>query len=348
MNQLVLLKINNDYRKFIFNDLDREAIEKLLVSVRNIRNALFHFKREMTSDDHKKLRFCSDWLTRHPAYNPESQHENIEDLEEHNDPDIELEDSINSLTISDSIEEVQPTEDGNSQNDSRYLKLAEELNKLSREQRERIIYTFKDIEKIIDNTLPKAAREDRSWWSDDDTQHWVRSGWNVFSINIIEEVVTFIYSPHRKKYIEFFQSLLEELSEKASFRVRFPYQDGRHYITVATISDKEAPVANLAYSFTEFRKKFRVELFIDKNDQTKNQEIYEFIKSHEKEIESELGKLMWEFMGTRPQSRISLVYENEILISDSEDELLKLKDWAVDAMLKFQKVMNEYVSKCSF
>ncbi|PHM06515.1 DUF4268 domain-containing protein [Nostoc sp. 'Peltigera malacea cyanobiont' DB3992] len=342
-----LLLRNDEYCKTTFNNLESKAIETLFESVRDIRNAIFHFRREIVLDDNKKLRFCSDWLARHPAPILESHSENTQEQSEQT---LESDNLTTSLINSDLVDkEVKQVSKELNKNDSRYLKLEEKLSKLSKQGIDRYKFRFKEIERIIEDKLPKATREDRSWWSNDDAQPWVRVGWNVFSINIIEEIVTFIYIPHRKKYIEFFQNLLEELNEKASFQVRFPYQDGRHYITVATISDREAPVANLAYSFTEFRKKFRVELFIDKNDQTKNQEKYECLKSHEEEIESELGgKLMWESMETRPQSRISLVYENEILISDSKDELLKLKEWAVNAMLKFQKVMNEYVSKCSF
>ena len=118
------------------------------------------------------------------------------------------------------------------------------------------------------------------------------------------------------------------------------------YITVATILDKGRAVANLSYSFNENHKIFRVELFIDKSDWRKNKQIFDPLKHHDKEIEDALGsQLMWERMDNRPPSRISLRYGDEIVSTEGTDELAKLKEWAVDTMIRFQKVMNEYVSK---
>ncbi|HEY9831752.1 MAG TPA: DUF4268 domain-containing protein, partial [Stenomitos sp.] len=299
-------------------------------------------------DDHRTLRNCSDWLARHPAVNPAPILESYsDDVQEQREEPAVVEQESNYFDGSPdvTVHEVTPVDGGANQQENRYVRLAEELQKQSNQ--ERLTYKFNEIERIIEDKLPKAAREDRSWWSNDESQSWVGVGWYVLNINMIEHIVTFVRKPYAKEYTEFFQDLLEELNEKAPFRVRFPYQDGRHYITVATIPDRGMSVANLSYSFNEYYRSFRVELFIGKSDWRKNKQIFDALKHHEKEIEDVLGsKLMWEPMDNRPPSRISLPYGDEIVITEGADELAKLKEWAIEAMIRFQKVMNEYVSKC--
>jgi predicted transcriptional regulator/DNA-binding ferritin-like protein (Dps family) len=346
--ELLLHESKRSYCSKTFNNLNNTVIKKLLIEVRDIRNALFHFRREILIDDHRTLRNCSDWLARHPAINQAPILESYSDgLQKQNEDQVVVgQDSnppdVNSEAIT---QEVTSVDGGANQQENRYILLAEELQQQANQ--DSLTYAFKDIERIIEDKLPKAAREERSWWSNDESQSWVGVGWYVLNINMLEEFVTFVRKPYAKEYTEFFQDLLGELSEKAPFRVRFPYQDGRHYITVATILDKGSPVANLSYSFNENHKSFRVELFIDKSDWRKNKQIFDTLKHHDKEIEDALGsQLMWERIDNRPPSRISLRYGDEIVITEGTDELAKLKEWAVDTMIRFQKVMNEYVSKC--
>jgi hypothetical protein len=53
----------NQYQE-AFNDLEWDAIEKVLSEVRHTRNAIAHF-REVTPNQRKHLKFCSNLLDRH-------------------------------------------------------------------------------------------------------------------------------------------------------------------------------------------------------------------------------------------------------------------------------------------
>jgi CBS domain-containing protein len=45
--------------------IDREAIRRLLNAVRQTRNALAHFRDDITPQQREELRFCKEWLARH-------------------------------------------------------------------------------------------------------------------------------------------------------------------------------------------------------------------------------------------------------------------------------------------
>lgn len=173
--------------------------------------------------------------------------------------------------------------------------------------------------------------------------------WYVSNVNMPEEKVAFIYRPNGKKYIEFFDSLLKDLKEKAPFTVRIPIQDGRSYITAAKLPEKGRHKASLTFHFSYPYKSFRVEMFINSDDKDSNSLVFLELQKHKDEIESELkSPLVWEPRHAQLEARISIYYKGEdkqeILITDSEERLAELKDWSVETMLKLHDVMEKRLS----
>ena len=66
---------------------------------------------------------------------------------------------------------------------------------LRRKATSRVTLSFKDVEGIIGDALPRSARERRAWWANDRThveaQAWLAAGWQSASVSLVEERVTF-------------------------------------------------------------------------------------------------------------------------------------------------------------
>ena len=341
--RLLLHKDKRDYFNSIF-DLDYKSIGELLNDVRKIRNAISHFRGEISPQQRNQLRFCEAWLDYHSPKLLASSLINVQEVRVEQNT-IAQEQNVSDTTPSPPIQEKLTVDKALSQSENRYALLADWLESQSPEK-ENLTVTFEEIEGIIKDNLPTSARQNRSWWANDDSQQWVGVGWYVLNINITEGIVTFVRKPYAKEYTEFFEALLRELSESAQFRVRFPYQDGRYYITSATLPERGLSVGNLTFSFNDLYKKFRIELFIDKRDYRENKQIFDALEERKDEIEASLSKkLDWQRMNDRKASRISLYYDGEILITDSQDELTQLRKWAVETMKDFQRVMNEKVNE---
>jgi hypothetical protein len=73
---------------------------------------------------------------------------------------------------------------------------------LRRQFGERIVVAFEDIEDQdkIGVQLPRAAKEDRDWWADENNRTanhrqshaWMKAGWKVEDADLRRQVVTFV------------------------------------------------------------------------------------------------------------------------------------------------------------
>lgn len=179
---LLLYENKGNYRESNFA-IDDSKFRGLLDSVRKIRNDIFHFRREFMAEDSKILHFCSDWLSNHPPASLESASDDIDSsLTENNVEEVSEEKGLKSDSLeahefhsSRSTNEGEPVssdierkvDKASSHIEARYSSLANELKKKS--DKTFLEYTFLDIEKIIAEKLPSSARQNRSWWVNDDT-----------------------------------------------------------------------------------------------------------------------------------------------------------------------------------
>lgn len=333
--------------------IDSEAMEDLLKAVRNTRNDFAHFRIETIADEERrKIQYCNNWLEsldealmrefKQGISVPESFPSVMEPLEEVS-PAIVIDSKKEA-----SIEVIYLAEETPS--DSRYAPLAVWLQeRLPGEQAVQL--TFQQIEAIIGDTLPPSAHE-RFWWANNTTtrvqsQQWLEVGWRVSKMDMSEETVVFSRIKEREKlYIDFFGALLSSLKTSVPFPVRQSSPDGFNWIIVTRLPQKAPQTAFLGVSFAR-RSRFRVELYIDTGDKTRNKAIYDALYHRKATIQNELasisGSLEWERINDKRASRIALYRGGAI--GENEDKLAELRTWAVNAMLRFQPVMEHHVSE---
>jgi hypothetical protein len=326
-------------------------MQKLLEDIRDIRNALAHFRIETITDEQRdKIRFCEEWLESfHSAvmeeFLPSPSPEFDDGMEPATIPPManrSLEDADHPLELL-QLEEEKP-------GDSRYAPLAVWLQEQLKSE-EAIKLTFQQIEAIIGDKLPESAHE-RSWWANDSVGHvqsqqWLEVGWRVSNINIAEETVIFTRMKDREKaYIDFYGGLLPALIKVAQFDVREASPGGQNWIVIARIPSRGPQAAFLGFSFAR-RSRFRVELYIDTGDKIRNKALFDALEQRKVLIERDLigiiGSLEWERISDKRASRIALYHKGAI--TDSPESLARLSKWAIDSIIKFQKVIDKHVSE---
>jgi Domain of unknown function (DUF4268)/CBS domain len=342
--------------KHIF-PINNKDMEVLLCDIRDTRNDLAHFRIEsITYEQRRKIQYCNDWLDSfHDAIIEEFQKGTSDDIvfetpnimEPINEP-IPIVDTSSGNEENPSFELLQLLEENPT--DSRYAPLAIWLQEQLPSDRA-VQLTFQQVEAIMGDVLPASAHE-RSWWANDSKSHiqsqqWLEVGWRVSKINMREETVVFTRIKDREKlYIDFFSELLSDLKTTVQFPVKQSSPDGVNWMTIAGIPRGTTQKAFLGFSFTR-RARFRVELYIDSGDKARNKTLFDTLHKRKSIILSDLagipGSLEWERIDEKRASRIALYHKGAI--ADTEEELAFLRNWAVDAMIKLQKVMEKHVSE---
>jgi hypothetical protein len=335
--------------KRIFS-LDNKEMREFLIGIRNIRNALAHFRIEtITEEQRDKIKFCEAWLESfHNAvmeeFQPSSPTQVPDTIEPINVPPL-----LNkSLEDNDSIEVLQLAEEKPS--DSRYAPLAVWLQEQLPSERA-IQLTFQQIEAIIGDTLPPSAHE-RFWWANNSTtrvqsQQWLEVGWRVSKMDMSEETVVFSRIKDREKlYIDFFSELLSTLKTSAPFPVRQSSPDGFNWIIIARIPKGTPQTAFLGVAFAR-RGRFRVELYIDTGDKIRNKALFDALYRRKSTTLNELagisGSLEWERIDDKRASRIALYRSGTI--GEKAEKLAELREWTTDAVIRLYNVMDHHVSE---
>lgn len=317
-------------------ELDKPAVENLLMSVLQTRNDLSHF-RDITRDQSAQLRDCYDFLVNHQqavAAAFAQDDTGVEDellLDETPEPDPDV------VTVID--EEPSP-------GDSRYAPLAIWLQ-VQPPEKELVKPTFARIEEIIGGKLPESAYKNRAWWANDSKGHvqskqWLDVGWRVASVNMSERVVRFARIKERQKaYIDFYSALINELRQQPGFDNLQNRPDGVNWYWTRGVSVRDRGVASFNYSFGRGGI-FRIELYIDSGDETLNKQIYDGLVAQKEYIEAEIGhELTWQRLDNRRASRIARIFRGHI--TDSAEELVELRQKAVPAMFHYVRVMQPRV-----
>jgi CBS domain-containing protein len=358
--ELFLSKKRWNQYKEIFK-LDPVSCRKLLDPIREIRNALAHFRADLTSEQREQLRFCKDWLTRHQQEITEVFSPTIEEVISESKTNSAIEPILNSILLknnrvltaafsgmnwSEVIKSLYPQLiEQSTPNESKYADLATYLQSLPLEENT-IQLNFADIESLIINAeLPKTARQHRSWWANDSVGHvqsrqWVEVGWRVSSVNISQERVTFSRIKDREKaYIKFFSDLLADLRLREDFNAKELSPTGRSYITLDTLaSNDNSPMTFIGCSFAR-NKRFRVELYIDTGTDELNETIFENLYTQKENIEALIeSPLEWEKLDHRRASRIAAYHAGSI--TDTREFLSLLRKWAVRTIEQFYKVFH--------
>lgn len=308
--------------------LEPEAIKRLLDSVRGTRNHLAHFRGEISAQQRQQLRFCNEWLAR---YHDQITMPLIDEI----DSEDSKEEETFELVDAELSEELSP-------NDSRYAPLAIWLQ--SQPADKNIVKpSFAKIEQIIGGELPPSAYKHRAWWANDSVSHpqsqqWLDVDWRVASVNMTTQVVRFTRIQERQKaYIDFYSKLINELQKQPGFDHLQILPDGVNWYWTKSIVVRDRRLSSFNYSFGRGGI-FRVELYIDSGDKETNKNLFDALLSQKDEIEQEIGhELTWQRLDNRRASRVAWVFPGHI--TDSEEELKKLRQKAVPAMVKFSEAL---------
>jgi CBS domain-containing protein len=308
--------------------IDADALRRLLSSVRQIRNALAHFRGEISATQRRKLRYCAEWLERHPP----RQNAIASPVTTLTQPSPETGDEVNPLD-----DDIEPGE-------GRYAKLAVWLEKAAPSQ-EDLTLTFNQVEDIIGSSLPASSREHRSWWANDSVSHpwskrWLEVGWRVSALSLTDERVTFSRNRDREAaYIEFFSKLDSRLAKTPAFPLRPSRASGLSWHTVARLPRNGPPLALLVCSFARGQR-VRVECYLNANNRDRVKELFDALVEHRSEIEQRFGaELSWERLDSKTASRIAAYRKGSI--TGDRKHLESACEWAADALVRLHGALND-------
>lgn len=304
-------------------DIPAESLRRLLNEIRESRNALAHFKRDISEWERQHIRQCISLLQE--IYPP---------------PIIEVQIS----TSSSDEDEIIPIDEELIAKDSMYAPLAVYLQEQPFEV-DRLQKTFEEIEHILGTKLPDSSREHRSWWANDSVGHvqsqqWLAAGWRVAGVNMTEGMITFSRNRERElAYISFFSALLNDLRAKADFDVYDVSPGGTSWTTAKALPRNSRKLAWLNFSFTR-QKQIRVELYIDSGDGDRNKQVFDKLHEQKDQIEADYGnRLSWERLNSRRACRIATYHDG--FVTDNGEELASLRSWCVDEMIRFEKAIAD-------
>lgn len=324
----------------------RGSIVALLDDIRNTRNDLAHFRKEITIEQADQLRFCAEWLGRcWETYQQANSHNVITGqpmkmgetiaANETSQPNGSEKIEQNPEPVQIIAEEIKPME-------SKYAALADWLASQPGHI-DTVRLSFQEIETIIGGPLPASAYEHRAWWANDVQGHphsqlWLEAGWRTNYLNRTEKVVTFVRIQEREKaYIEFFSKLLQELRDKANFPIKQVSSDGTNWVVCQTIASPGFVVGQFNYSFARGNR-FRVEMYMDTFNQETTKQVFDNLYAQRAHLENVLGELSWERIDDKRASRVALYHPGKI--TDSAEQLQVLRAWAVEKMIVFYNTLE--------
>lgn len=336
--ELLLYPDQNAYIEQVFNH-PRSRIRKLLHGIRDTRNDLAHF-REITSSQREQIHYCNNLLNKTtiaiPINLPPSNANEDDNLARAIKDYPKKPQRQQTTEIIPIGEEISPT-------DSKYLPLVGVLCSLSPEQ-DKIIFTFNDVNDILEGGLPPSARSHRAWWANDSVGHvhsqlWLDEGWRTSQINMTEETVVFTrIAEMEKNYIQFFNELLASLSSSEVLIKDNVPNNGRSWMVIHEFPEDGPKAARFGYAFSS-NHQFRIEMYIDDGNREHNKGIFDRLCSQESVIEKSINqKLSWERINKKRACRIAVYRPGHI--SDPEEKLEELKDWALTSMVRFYETFK--------
>jgi hypothetical protein len=338
------LLLHQNLRDYFLNLFDRDpaTVRKLFNDVRETRNDLAHF-REIDSAQRDQLRYCVEWLNQAQVSFPVSWPVYTDDQTEEHDIIREKTTEYKMDQQTTSSTKIIPGDEMTDPGESKYEPLANYLRHHPGGT-DRIDISFEQIESIIKGDLPGSARRHRAWWANDAVSHshansWLESGWRTAYVNMNAEKLVFLRIKERERaYIAFFNALLVELREKATFPVKDISPDGANWIVIAELPQRTPKLAWVNYSFAR-GKQFRVELYIDTGEKAKNKRSFDRLLERKDEFELALGTISWERIDDKRASRVAMYHAG--YIEDDEETLRLLRQWAVKTMIQFYETIAE-------
>jgi CBS domain-containing protein len=308
--------------------LEAAPLRHLLDPVRQTRNALAHFRGEISATERARLRFCVEWLERHPPR------------------------MVGSATPSSVLvahpnqSEETPADDSIEPGEGRYAKLAIWLEKVSSDT-DVLSLTFKQIEEILGHKLPDSAVGHRSWWANDSVSHvqsrlWLESGWRVNGLSLASQLVTFCRTEEREAaYIAFFSEVMSRLEATHSFALKSSSPQGVGWHILGRYPEQGMLLGQFVCSFARGGR-VRIEFYIDSKDRDTNKEMFDRLLTSRTDIEEKFGSpLSWERLDSRRASRIAAYRDGRI--ADPPDSLHDIAAWAADGLVRLRRSVEPHL-----
>jgi len=147
-------------------------------------------------------------------------------------------------------------------------------------------------------------------------------------------------SPKGLAYKQWFQALLDELREKHKFTNARVGQPQSWY---AFTSGFKGMLYGICFAA---KGRVRAELYIDTGDGDRNQEVFQLLRSHNDELQTDFEEtLEWEELEGKRACRVAVYRSGTIL--DSEVDLAKHRAWTISRILKVKKVFGPHIKQLS-
>jgi len=146
-------------------------------------------------------------------------------------------------------------------------------------------------------------------------------------------------SDTQEKYRQYFQKLIDELREKYRFTNAKMGQPQSWY----AFPSENSKIYRFETSFA-LNDRVRAGIYLDSGEQIKNKDIFDKLFSEKEIIEKEFGEVLcWERLDDKRACRI-ITYTDGHINSDTE-ELSRIKNWAIEKLIKFKEVIPKYIKK---
>jgi CBS domain-containing protein len=343
----------------VFAPLQKQDVRPMLEKIRDIRNVLAHFKRDLDDEEQTTLKFCADFFARHEpteqwpgtdlAYNVAEEPVSTTTAPSESGQHTAVAGDKAVLSETATLEVSFTPELGNTDvvDGNKYAPLIRYL--LERDAaEERVPLTFDQIEKIIHAPLPNSARTMRAWWANDTVGHshskdWLEAGWRVNGVNISQQFATFQRTDGRTRaYVDFFSKLRQNLSSETNLPLSADQIRGTNWNTLISqvpIQPRGPSIAIYAASFS-YRSRFRIEMYLDTGDQETNKEIFDRLQAQKTEIEAIVEMpLSWERRDNGKGCRIAAYVDGSILDDEAQHEALIAQ--CVKVLPKLYEALNE-------
>ena len=342
-NSLLLLTGKWEFFDPIFG-ISRDFLRVLLNGVRETRNALAHFRGDITTEQRDQLKFAAEWFSRRrDEYEDQKQKRMVELLLGSASNVFQSnEKTIGTDNVGDESRSTEYTVTDSEKIGGKYAALSDWLQSQPGKV-EQVQLTFDDIEETIQAELPASARIHRAWWANDEVNHnhsqaWLDAGWRTTYVNMGSKKVTFSRLVGREKaYISFFSKLLDELKSKADFPVKTPSPDGTSWIVIQNVPRSGTSYGAFSFSFSR-DKRFRVELYLDLGSQAETKAVFDMLYLQKELIDAQISEVEWERLDSKRASRLALYHVGHIM---DNKKLPELRKWGVENMIAFYHVLVE-------
>ena len=254
--------------------------------------------------------------------------------EEESDVDVEVVETVQAETS-----EV-PEEQG-------FSTLSNYLGRVGDDQK-RLRYSFEQLEQILSRSLPPAAREHRSWWSNDGESPqalaWMEAGWRVVSVNLTNHHVVLARNTElQEAYLSAFGVLFRALSASVEWPRDTPSPAGRSWQDIAYLPRDSATTARLFLGFSGQR--FRIELVIDSRDKARNKRLYDHLWRRREAVEKILDveeEVHWNRLEDRQSSQVAIFYPHSIHAYSEVEDMEQLAEWVTHLAPRLHKALLEH------